>query len=84
MPHHSPFPPAEDSVRRLHHSGWSAGEAAFTGSSGRTVYQVDPSNGENKLRVEGVSPAEAWWRAVEAAAACGMLRDWPRPTQREV
>jgi hypothetical protein len=28
------------------------GEAAFTGSSGRTVWQVDGSNGENKLKVE--------------------------------
>jgi hypothetical protein len=23
--------------------------------------------------------ADAWHRAVEAAAACGMLSDWPRP-----
>jgi hypothetical protein len=74
-----PFPSAEDSIHRLRRSGWSTGEAAFTGSSGRTVYQVDGSNGENKLRVVGSTPAEAWQRAVEAAAGCGMLSDWPRP-----
>jgi hypothetical protein len=79
MPHATPYPPAEDSCRRLHLSGWSCGEAAFTGSSGRTVWQVDGSNGENEIRVEGATPAEAWHRAVEAAAACGMLTDWPRP-----
>jgi hypothetical protein len=79
MPDPHAFPPAEESLHRLHSSGWSIGEAAFTGSSGRTVWQVDGSNGENRLRVEGATPAEAWWRAVEAAAAVGMLTDWPRP-----
>ncbi len=54
------------------------GEAGFAGASGRTVSQVDGSNGENKIRVEGSTPAEAWFRAVEAAAECGMLRDRPR------
>jgi hypothetical protein len=73
------FPPAEESLRRLHRSGWSCGEAAFTGSSGRSVWQVDGSNGENRLKVQGATPAEAWYRAVEAAAAVGMLADWRRP-----
>jgi len=44
-------------------------------------HQVDGSNGENKLRVESSTPAEAWFRAVEAAAAVGMLADWPRPRE---
>jgi hypothetical protein len=66
------FPPTEESLERLHRSGWSCGEAAFTGSSGRTVWQVDGLNGENRTRVAGATPAEAWWRAV------GMLADWPR------
>jgi hypothetical protein len=74
------FPPAEESLRRLHRSGWSCGEAAFIGSLGRTVWQVDGSNGENRIRVEGATPAEAWWWAVEAAAGVGMLADWPRPS----
>jgi hypothetical protein len=72
------FPPREESLHRLHRSGWSCGEAVFTGSSRRTVWQVDGSNGENRLRVEGATPAEAWHRVVEAAAAVGMLRG-PRP-----
>jgi hypothetical protein len=81
MPKSDAYPTAEESLHRLHRSGWSCGEAAFTGSSGRTVWQVDGSNGENRLRVEGATPAEAWWRAVEAAAAAGMLADWPRPRE---
>jgi hypothetical protein len=32
------------------------------------VWQLNALNGENKLRVEGATPAEAWHRAVEAAA----------------
>jgi hypothetical protein len=72
------FQPAEESLAHLHRSGWSTGETTFTGSSGRTVWQVDGSNGENRLKVQGATAAEAWWRAVEAAAAVGMLRG-PRP-----
>jgi hypothetical protein len=74
------FPPTEESIARLHRSGWSTGETAFTGSSGRTVYQVDGRNGEDSLLVCASTQREAWWRAVEAAAACGMLAGWPRPT----
>jgi hypothetical protein len=44
---------------------------------------VNGSNGENKLRVEGTTPAEAWFRAVETADAVGMLADWPRTTSRK-
>ena len=72
------FPPTEESIVRLHRSGWSMGEASFTGPSGRTVYQVDGSNGENRILVRADTPREAWWRAVEKAAACGMLDGWPR------
>jgi hypothetical protein len=77
----SGYPSAEESLHRLRRSGWSTGEAGFTGSSGRTVIQVDGRQGENQIRVEGSTPAEAWHRAVEAAAACGMLADWPRPAR---
>jgi hypothetical protein len=73
------FPPTEESLARLHRSGWSTGEAVFTGASGRTVWQVDGSNGENRILAVAASQREAWHRAVEAAAACGMLADWPRP-----
>jgi hypothetical protein len=80
MPDPSEYPPSEESYARLHRSGWSLGGTTFTGSSGRTVHQVDGRNGENKIRVEGATPAVAWHRAVEAAAACGMLEGWPRPS----
>jgi hypothetical protein len=83
LPDSDAFPPAEESLRCLHRSGWSRGEAAFTGSSGRVVWQVDGSNGENRIKVLSATPAEAWYRAVEAAAAVGMLADWPRPTSME-
>src|SRR4051812_19204281 len=43
------FPPTEESVDRLRRSGWSAGEAGFTGTSGKVVWQVDGSNGERCL-----------------------------------
>ena len=66
--------------RILYRSGWSTVEAAFTGSSCQVIHQVYGSNGENRIRVEGTTPTEAWHRAVEAAAACGMLADWPRPS----
>ncbi len=80
MPDHTAYPPAEESLHRLRRSGWSTGEAGFTGSSRRVIHQVDGSNGVNKIRVEGSTPAEAWYRAVEAAAAIDMLAGWPRPS----
>jgi hypothetical protein len=76
------FPPAEESLHRLHRSGWSCGEAGFTYPDGRYVHQVDASNGTQRIRAEGATPAEAGWRPVEAAAARGMLVDWPRPWSR--
>ena len=45
-------------------------EAAFTGSSGRTVNRVDGANGENRIRVESATPARRGI-AVEAAACWG-------------
>lgn len=74
------FPPTEESIARLHRSGWSTGETAWHEIGGGIVYQVDGSNGENRIRVAGATLREAWWRACEAAAACGMRADWPRPT----
>jgi hypothetical protein len=69
------FPAPEESMTRLRRSGWSAGRAAFTDSHGRVVWQVDARKGETQIKVEGESQSEVWWRAVEAAAACGMLDD---------
>jgi hypothetical protein len=73
-------PPPEESLARLRRSGWSLGETAFFTEVGGVVYQVDGSNGENKILVRGATAREAWWRAIEAAAAVGMLVDWPRPS----
>ena len=56
----------------------SCREAGFTGTSDRMVWQVDGSNGENTIKVQRATPAEVWLSAVEAAAAAGMLPDWPR------
>jgi hypothetical protein len=69
------FPPAEESLDRLHRSCWSCGEAGFTYPDGRYVHQVDALKLEQRIRAEGATPAEAWHRAVEAAAAVGMLAD---------
>jgi hypothetical protein len=73
------FPSAEESLERLHRSGWSMVLAVFVGPSGATVWRVDGSNGENLIRVVGMTPDEAWHGAVLAAAACGMLANWPWP-----
>jgi hypothetical protein len=72
------FPPAEESLHCLHHSGWPCGEAGFTYPDDRYVHQVDALKGGQRIRVEGATAAEAWHRAVEGAVACGMLVDWPR------
>jgi hypothetical protein len=36
-----------------------------TNGASNTLITLNGSNGENKLRIEGATPAEAWWRAVE-------------------
>jgi hypothetical protein len=79
MTERAEFPPTEESIVRLRHSGWNTGETAWH-TAGGIVYQVDGSNGENRIRVEGATPREAWHRAVEAAAAVGILDGWPMPT----
>jgi hypothetical protein len=73
------YPHAEDSLHRLQRSGWSTDLIALIGPSGNPLWRIDGTNGENSIRVVGDTLAEAWHRAVEAAAACGMLSDWPRP-----
>jgi hypothetical protein len=63
----STYPSVDESRDRLHRAGWSIGEAG-----GAAVWIVIGTNGENMIRVEGCSQAEAWWRACEQAAAEGM------------
>jgi hypothetical protein len=55
----SDFPPTEDSISRLHSSGWSKGETAWHAIGDGILYQVDGSNGENRIRVEGATSREA-------------------------
>jgi hypothetical protein len=67
------YPPDGESLKRLRRSGWSCGEAAFTGSSGRAVWQVDGSNGENLIRATGPTQGAAWADAERQAIEVGML-----------
>jgi hypothetical protein len=67
------YPGVDQSFARLRRSGWSVGEAAF-GGGGRLVWQAEGTNGENQIRAEGASQAEAWHNACRQAEALGMLR----------
>jgi hypothetical protein len=63
----------DECFARLHRAGWSVGEASFRGPAGER-WQVSGSNGENLLRADGATQAEAWWHACQQAEALGMLR----------
>jgi hypothetical protein len=67
--------PAEKSLGCLHRAGLSRREAGFTGPTGRYTHQVDATNGDQRIVGRGATPAEAWYRAVEAVQACGMPAD---------
>lgn len=62
------YPTSEGSYTRLHRAGWSVGEAGF-GSR----WVVLGYNGENVIRAEGTTQAEAWHLACQQAQALGML-----------
>ena len=74
-------PTVDESAARLKRSGWSAGDVQLLTAAG-PVWLVSGTNGENRINARGKTQAEAWHRAVEQAAACGMLEDWPRPSSR--
>jgi hypothetical protein len=63
---------ATDALRR---AGWSVGDAAFTGPGG-LVWLVSGHNGENLIRAEEPTRADAWRAAVEQARSPGMLGGW--------
>jgi hypothetical protein len=63
------YPSVDESFARLHRAGWSIGEAAT-----ESAWIVSGTNGENAIRAEATSQAEAWHRAVEQAEAVGMAR----------
>jgi hypothetical protein len=53
---------------RLHRAGWTVGEVCCG-----SAWIVCGQNGENLIRAEGTTQAEAWRRACEQAAMVGML-----------
>lgn len=66
--------PTDDAVKQLHQAGWNIGSAAFTDRAGEgLVWIVSGSNGENQIRAEGATAAEAWTAAIDQARACGLL-----------
>lgn len=60
-------------VRRLHLAGWSVGDVAVRAADGSPAWLATGTNGENLIRAEGVTQAEAWRLAVDQARAVGML-----------
>jgi hypothetical protein len=62
------YPSVDECFARLHATGWSVGE---TGTA--TKWLVSGVYGENAVAAAGRTQAEAWHRAVEQAAAVGML-----------
>jgi hypothetical protein len=62
------YPPVDESHDRLYHAGWSLGETCFG-----QRWQVDGSNGENRLFAIAASQAETWYRATVQARELGML-----------
>jgi hypothetical protein len=44
---------------RLHCAGWTIGDTAFRSPDGRLVWLVSGRNGENQIRAEGATAAEA-------------------------
>lgn len=62
-----------EAVVALKRAGWSIGDAALAGLDGRRTWIVSGSNGENLIRAEGATEAEAWRQALEQARAVGML-----------
>jgi hypothetical protein len=65
------FPSSDDSFIRLQRAGWTVGDAAVH-TVDAVLWMVSGTNGENRIEARGASQAEAWWRAVEQAAAVGM------------
>jgi hypothetical protein len=62
------YPSVDESFDRLHRAGWSIGEIA-----GSALWVVTGTNGENVMKAELKTQAEAWYRATLRAEAVGML-----------
>jgi hypothetical protein len=69
-----------DVLDQLHAGGWNVGDTAFFDvEDGGQVWVVTGSNGENMIRAEGATCAEAWRHTLNRASAVGRLPGWPRP-----
>jgi hypothetical protein len=66
----------DDQALKPLHGGWSVGDAAFVIEAGTLVWLVSGTNGENVIRAEGPTQAEAWRKACDQARAVGMLAGW--------
>jgi hypothetical protein len=69
--------PTDVALIRLHRSGWSVGDTAFSGPHG-TTWVVFGSNGENLIRATGPTQSVAWVEAERQAREVGMLDRQPR------
>jgi hypothetical protein len=65
-----------EALELLHRTGWSVGVAGLATGAGRIVWVVSGHNGENLIRAEGATEAEAWRGAVEQARSVGMAGGW--------
>jgi hypothetical protein len=79
--------PAEDRgevvalVEQLEQAGWSIGDVAVRGAGGGLVWIVLGRRGSALLMVSGATRPEGWRRALDQAAAVGMLPGRPRPAR---
>ena len=66
-------PPGVRSIIRLHRAGWSVGDFATSDGAGGIVFVVAGTNGENVIRAEGRTVADAWRTSAAQARSLGML-----------
>jgi hypothetical protein len=57
MDHHDDV---DQALTLLHAAGWCIGDTAFVTETGSLVWLVSGRNGENVIRAEGPTQAEAW------------------------
>jgi hypothetical protein len=65
--------PSVDECCGLRRAGWSFGWCSVAGPGGAECFLVDGTNGENALRAEAATLAEALRLACGQARAVGML-----------
>jgi hypothetical protein len=71
------FPSVDEPRDRLARAGWSLGETCLG-----STWQIDGSNGENRLFATGASQAEAWYNATIQARELGLLAPSREPPYR--